>query len=214
MACDLRLNRSLVRLPPTLPADFPPFNPSHPFYAIDTTSTPEIVQRSSRSNGSNGTGAARGRPLLRSLTATAARRKRQRQAAAPAAQEEEERSRVLHILIPTEQQRLDHVSCVPPKPPSRSRSWSVRKTLEAMVRAKTSDGPLMSPLSPGELPRPLGKLVDNIGRSLSRRRRNVSRSTQPMPMPMSSISPQSPQVNSVETSRSRRYGKIYATSPL
>ena len=193
MACDLHLNRSLVRLPPTLPVDFPPFNPSHPFYAIQTNSTPELVQRPHK-------GGDRGRPLLRTLTTT--RRKRGPQAVAPVAQEERS-----HLL--TEQ--LDHVSCVPPQPILRSRSWSVRKTLEAMARAKTSDEPRISSFSPGELPRPLGKLVDNIGRSLSRRLRKEPVLTQPIPMSMSSISPQA---NSVEKSRSRRYGQIYTKSPL
>jgi len=194
MACDLRLNRSLVRLPPTLPVDFPAFNPSHPFYAIETNSTPELVQRPNR-------GGERGRPLLRSLATT--RRKREPQAAAPVAQEER-----IHVLA----DQLDHVSCVPPKPISRSRSWSVRKNLEAMARrAKTSDGPRISPLSPGELSRPLGQLIDDVGRSLSRRLRKESVSTRPMPMPMSSISPQA---NSVEKVKSRRYGRIYPKSPL
>lgn len=193
MACDLSLNRSLVRLPPTLPADFPPYHPSHPFYAIRTNSTPELVQRPNK-------GGDRGRPLLRSLTTT--RRKREPQAAAPVAQEERS-----HVLA----EQLDHVSCVPPKPISRSRSWSVRKTLGAMARAKASDGPRISTRSPGELPRPLGKLVDDIGRSLSRRLRKESVLTPPIPMSLSSISPQA---NSVEKSRSRRYGKIYTKSPL
>jgi len=193
MACDLSLNRSLVRLPPTLPVDFPAFNPSHPFYAIQTNSSPELPQRHNR-------GGDRGHPLLRSFTTT--RRKPEPQAAAPVAQEERR-----HVLA----EQLDHVSCVPPKAISRSRSWSVRKTLEAMARAKPSDGPRISSLSPGELPRPLGKFVDEIGRSLSRRLRMESVSTQPIPMSMSSMSPQS---NSVEKGRSRRYGKLYTKSPL
>jgi hypothetical protein len=195
MACDPRLNRSLVRLPPTLPVDFPPFNPSHPFYAIQTNSTPELVQRSNR-------GTSRGRPLLRALTAT--RVKREPQAAAPVAPvAQEERTYVLA-------EQLDHVSCVPPKPLLRSRSWSVRRTLEVMTRSKTSEGPRITPLSPRELPHSLSKIVDNIGRSLSRRLRKESVSTHPIPIPMSSISSQA---NSVEKTRLWRYKKIYA-SPL
>lgn len=156
MACDPCMNRSLVRLPPTLPVDFPPYNPSHPFYAIQTGSTPELAQRPNR-------GGDRGHPLLRSLTTT--RKKREPQAAAPVAQEE--RTHVLAV-------QSDHVSCVPPKPLSRSRSWSVRKTLEVMTRVKTSDGLRISPLSSRELPRSLSKIVDNIGRSLSRQLRKES----------------------------------------
>lgn len=194
MACDPRLNRSLVRLPPTLPADFPPFHPSHPFYAVQTSSTPELVQTPNR-------GGDRGHPLFRSLTAT--RKKREPQAAAPVAQEE--RTYVLTV-------QLDHVSCVPPKPLSRSRSWSVRKTLEVMTRAKTSDRPRIPPLSPGELPsRSLSKFVDNIGRSLSRHLRKESVSTQPTPTPMSSMSLQA---NSDEKSRTRWYRRIDTTSLL
>lgn len=193
MACDPRLNRSLVRLPPTLPADFPPFNPSHPFYAIQTNSTPELVQTPNK-------GGDRGRPLLRSLTTT--RKKREPQAAAPVVQEE--RTYVVAV-------QLDHVSCVPPKPLSRSRSWRVRKTLGVMTRAKTSDGPRIPTLSPRELPRSLSKIVDNIGRSLSRHLRKESVSTQPIPTPMSSMSSQTiPD----EKSRSRRYARVYMKSPL
>ena len=157
MACDP--NKSLVRLPPTLPVDFPPFNPSHPFYAIQTNSTPQLVKGSNR-------GGDRGHPLLRSLTTT--RKKREPQAAAPVAQEE--RTYVLAV-------QLDHVSCVPPKPISRSRSWSVRKTLEVMTRPKTSDGSRIPPLSPRELPRSFSKFVDNIGKSLSRQLRKEPVST-------------------------------------
>jgi len=186
-------NRSLVRLPPTLPVDFPPFHASHPFYAVQTNSSPELVRRRNR-------GGDRGHPLLRSFTTT--RRKREPQAAAPVVQEE--RSRVLA-------EQLDHVSCVPPKPLARSRSWSVRKTLKAMARAKTPDKPRISHLSPGELPRPLGRMVNSIGRSLSRRRRKDSGLTQPKPLSMSNISPQA---DSAGKSRSRRFGKIYTESPL
>jgi hypothetical protein len=186
---DHRFSGSLVRLPPTLPVDFPPFNPSHPFYATQTNSTPELVQTPNR-------GGDRGRPLLRPVTST--QRKNDPQAAAPVAQEERS-----HVLA-----QLDHVSCVPPKPQLRSRSWSVRKTLVGMACPKPSDEPR---ISSGELSRPLSKLVDNIGRSLSRRPRKASVSTQPIPMPVSSIPPQA---NRGEDSKSRRYGKIYTTSPL
>ena len=195
MACDPHLNRSLVRLPPTLPADFPPFNPSHPFYAIQANSTPELAQTPNR-----GVDRDRGHPLLRSLTTT--RKKREPKAAAPVAQEE--RTYVVAV-------QLDHVSCVPPKPLARSRSWRVRKTLGVMTRAKASDGPRIPPLSPAELPRSLSKIVDNIGRSLSRHLRKESVSTQTIPTPMSSISSQT---NPNEKSRSRRYARVYMTSPL
>jgi hypothetical protein len=191
MAYDPHLNRSLVRLPPTLPVDFPPFNPSHPFYTIQTNSTPELVQKPNR-GGNN-----RGHPLLRSLTTT--RRKREPHAAAPITQEERS-----YVLV----EQPGQASSVSPKPLSRSRSWSVRKTLEAMARPKTSDGPQVVPL---ELSRPFGKIVGHIGRSFSQHLRKDSVPTRPVPMSVSSTFPQE---NLVENSRSRRYGKIYATSPM